>query len=94
MVYGETGRYPLFVSTYVKCVKFLLCILKMSPQRLPYKAYKKLLYLHERNRRTWASSVRYVLYRYGFGGVWENQGVGDEKNCLKEFKDRLLTLYK
>ena len=22
MVYGETGRYPLFMSTYVKCVKF------------------------------------------------------------------------
>ena len=63
----------------MKCVKFWLCILKMSPHRLPYKAYKMLLYLHERNRRTGASSVCYVLYRYGFHEVWENQGVGDEK---------------
>ena len=78
MVYGETGRYPLFVSTYVKCVKFCLRILKMSPHRLPYKAYKMLLYLHERNRRTWASSVCYVMYRYGFDEVWKNQGVGDK----------------
>ena len=22
MVYGETGRYPLFVNIYVKCIKF------------------------------------------------------------------------
>ena len=72
MVYGETGRYLLFMSTYVKCVKFLLRILKISPQRLPYKAYKMLLYLHERNRRTWASSVCYVLYRCGFDEVCEN----------------------
>ena len=48
MVYGETGRYPHFMSTYVKCVKFSLCILKMSPHRLPYKAYRMLLYLHMR----------------------------------------------
>ena len=74
--------------------KVLVAYLKMSPHRLPYKAYKMLLYLHERNRRTWASSVCYVLYRYGFDKVWENQGVGDENFFLKEFKDRLLTLYK
>ena len=78
MVYGETGRYPLFMSTYVKCVKFWLRILKMSPHRQPYKSYKILLYLHERNRRTWASSVCHVLYRYDFDEVWENQGVGDD----------------
>ena len=83
MAYGETGRYPLFMITYVKCVKFWLRIVKMSPHRLPYKAYKMMLYLHERNRRTWASSVCYVLYRYGFDEVWENQGVGDEINVFQ-----------
>ena len=74
--------------------KVLVAYLKMSPHRLPYKAYKMLLYLHERNRRTWASSVCYVLYRYGFDEVWKNQGVGDEFFFLKGFKDRQLTLYK
>ena len=94
MVDGETGRYPLFMSTYVKCIKFWMRVLKMSPHRLPYKSYKMLLYLQARNRRKWASSVCFVLYRYGFDEVWENQGVGDEKLFLKEFKDWLLTLYK
>ena len=54
-----------------------------------------LLCLHERNRRTWASSVSYVMYRYGFDEVWKNQGVGDEKKKdFKEFRDKQLTLYK
>ena len=83
MVYGETGRYPLFVNIYVKCIKFWLRILKMPPCRLPFKAYKMLLHLHERNKRTWASSVCYVLYKYDFGDVWVNQGVGDEEAFLK-----------
>ena len=51
MVYGETGRYPLFVNIYVKCIKSLLRILKMPPCRLPFKAYKMLLHLHERKQK-------------------------------------------
>ena len=94
MVYGETGRYPLFVNIYVKCIKFWLRILKLPPCRLPFKAYKMLLHPHERNKRTWASSVCYVLYKYDFDDVWVNQGVGDEKAFLKEFKERILSLYR
>ena len=51
----------------------------MPPCRLPFKAYKMLLHLHEQNKRTWASSVCYALYKYDFGCVWVNQGVGDER---------------
>ena len=50
-----------------------------------------LLYVHEQNRKTWASSVCFLLYKYGFNHVWENQGVRDEKTFLKEFKNRLIT---
>ena len=63
IIYGETGRYPLFVNIYVKCIKFWLRILKMPPHRLPFKAYRKLLDLHEQNKKTWASSVCYMLYK-------------------------------
>ena len=66
----------------------------MPPCRLPFKVYKMLLHLHERNKRTWASSVCYVLYKYDFGDVWVNQGVGDEKAFLKELKKRVLSVYR
>ena len=36
-----------------------------------------LLSLHSQNKKTWVSEICYVLYRYGFGHVWENQGVGN-----------------
>ena len=35
-----------------------------------------------------------MLYKYDFGDVWVNQGVGDEKAFLKEFKERVLSLYR
>ena len=66
----------------------------MSPNRLPFKAYRMLLHLHEQNKKTWVSSVCYVLYKYDFGEVWVNQGVGNEKAFLKEFKERVLSLYR
>ena len=85
---------PVICKYLCKCIKFWLRILKMTPCRLPFKVYKMLLQLHERNKRTWASSVCYVLYKYDFGDVWVNQGVGDEKAFLKEIKERVLSLYR
>ena len=52
VVYGETGRCPLFVNIVVKCVKYGLRILKMPSHRFPHKVYRMLLYLHEQNRKT------------------------------------------
>ena len=67
---------------------------RMSPHRSPFKAYRMLLHLHEQNKKTWASSVCYVLYKYDLGEVWVNQGVGNEKAFLKESKERVLSLYR
>ena len=75
IVYGETGRYPLFVNIYLKCIQFRLLILNMSPHRLQFKAYTMLLHLHEQNKNTWASSVCYVLYKCDCNEVWVNQSV-------------------
>lgn len=94
MVYGETGRYPLFINSFVKCIRFWLRILRMPHHRLPSKAYKMLKYLHEQNKKTWASSICYTLYMYGFDEVWENQGVGDERAFLTAFKETLISSYK
>ena len=93
MAYSETGRCPLFVNIYDKCINIWLRILKMPPCRLLFKACK-MLYLHEQNKRTRASSVCYALYKYDFGDVWVNQGGGDEKAFLKEFKERVVSLYR
>ena len=53
-----------------------------------------MLHMHEQNRNTWASSICFMLYRYGFDEAWKNQGVGDEKAFISIFKERAIFVYK
>ena len=46
--------------------------------------------MHHQNRNTWASSICWMLYRYGFDHVWDNHGVGDKKVFLALFRERLI----
>ena len=89
LVYGETGRYPLSVFIYTQCISYWLKLLRMPDHRLPVKSYKMSLNLHNLNKKTWASSVCYLLYSFGYGFVWENQGVGRPALFLRQFKLRL-----
>ena len=93
VLYGETGRYPLSVVTYVKCIKFWLRLLKLENYRYSKKAYNMLKYLQSQNYITWVDNVRNTLYQYGFGIVWESQGVGDDLAFLKCFKQRIMDCY-
>ena len=40
-------------------------------------------------RWTWATEVKELLFRYGFGYVWIAQDVGDVDMFLRAFKQRL-----
>ena len=90
LVYGDSGRYPVFIISYCKCIKFWLKIVRMNSSRLVHKAYHMLLYLQMQNYKTWIDQVKNVLFMYGFGYVWEAQGVGSEALFLKCFKERLI----
>ena len=93
LLYGDTGRYPLFVTTYVKCIKFWLRLLRLDNSRYSKKAYNMLKYLQGQNFITWVDDIRNTLYTYGYGIVWENQGVGNESVFLANFKQRLQDCY-
>ena len=47
LVYGETGRYPLYVNTYTRCIKYWLNLVRMPDNRIPSKSYK-MLYVRTR----------------------------------------------
>ena len=46
--------------------------------------------LDESNRITWASHIKNLLFRFGFGYVWISQDVGDETYFMYVFKQRIL----
>lgn len=94
MIYGELGRYPLFVNTFIQAVKYWLKILEMPSERLPKAAYDTLKSMDERGKKTWATSIRDILFRYGFGYVWTFQGVGNKSRFMREFRERLVDCYR
>ena len=93
LVYGESGRYPLFINIHVRQIKYWITLTRMSEDRIPRKCYWMLYNLHCRNKNNWVSSVCFTLYRYGFGFVWEQQGVSSIRNFLVEFRQRLVDCY-
>ena len=66
----------------------------MCPNRFCRKSYLMLLNLHNQGYVTWVDRVKRVLYTYGFGFVWEAQGVGNEISFLKCFRERLVDCYR
>ena len=88
MVYGELGRYPLFVNSTPRCFKYWLRVLKMDDTRIPKQAYKMTL-MDESEKKCWVTQVKNVLSKNGFYCVWLQQGVGDEKKFVCELKQRL-----
>ena len=90
-VYGDTGRYPLYINSAINCIRYWLKLLKMGSNRLPRKAYLMLFDLDSKEKKNWVSDVRCKLYQLGFGYVWLNQGVGDDAKFLCELRYRLVT---
>ena len=88
-MYDESGRYPLAVSSQIRSIKYCLRLLKLNQDRLPFGAYRCSQNLAERGKVSWSGRVKELLLKQGFGEVWYNQGVGDEKKFLRTFSQRL-----
>ena len=65
----------------------------MGNHRYPKQCYLMLKILDDVGRKTWASSIQSLLYRFGFGYAWVAQEVGNEMNLLSLFKQRLIGCY-
>ena len=49
----------------------------MENTRYPKACYSLAKTLDDAGRLTWATSIKSLLYRHGYGIVWFQQGVGD-----------------
>jgi hypothetical protein len=93
MVYGELGRYPLYINSCVRCVKYWLKIVSMSDDRLPKQAYKMLLRVDENDKECWATRIRRILCNLGFTEIWNQQGTDQADVFLFVLKQRLIDKY-
>ena len=92
-VLGECGRSPLAVKCTLKVINFWLKLLNMDVNRLPKSCYEMLFNLDKIGRKTWASEVKNILYKFGYGIVWFEQGVGDSAVFVRAFEQRVTDCY-
>jgi hypothetical protein len=83
----------IYIECQVKLIKFWLRIISINQNSLLKACYEMMFTLSRNGRINWASKVKNLLYRYGFGIVWEQQSVNDAKSFLHEFRTRLEDCY-
>ena len=64
---GECGRLPVAITYMVRCLTYWIKLLTMETHRYPKQCYIMLKRLDEVGKITWASHVKEMLYKYGFG---------------------------
>ena len=90
LVYGEVNRFPIYLNSAVRCIKYWLKLTQMEQARLPKKAYNMLYILDARGKSNWVTMVKRKLYGLGFGFVWLQQGVGNVREFISTFRLRLI----
>jgi hypothetical protein len=91
-VYGELGRYPLFIKRYLCLIKYWFKLLKTDNVILQY-VYKQSLEDDKRGRKNWVSNIRKLLHDYGFGYVWINPQIVNINCFLQHFKQKVIDCF-
>ena len=96
-VYGELGVFPLIVERKIRVIKYWLKIVRNLGVKEHYvhRIYRELCDLNivQPNVTTWVSQVKLLLESNGFGYVWANQAVDNERDFIRLFKERLCDVY-
>ena len=92
-ILGECGRLPLCCIYFKRCISYWIKLLGMENNRYPKACYNMLKSLDDAGRNTWASHIKKLLFRYGFGTVWIEQQVGNPTYFLNLFSQRIRDCY-
>jgi exonuclease III len=88
MVYSELGRYPIYIKRKVRIIKYWFKLLKTNNciLRSCYdQQYTELL----KGKSNWLNDVKSILSSNGYGVIWLQQSVDNEKLFLSSFENRL-----
>ena len=95
-IYGELGEFPIEIEKNVRIIKYWLKLVR--PHEINSKGtYVRALYGEMMGSlesgsicgNEWAKYVKNMLERNGFGNIWIDQQVRNEKVFIEEFRQRL-----
>ena len=93
-VYIEFGRKPLIFERYIRIVRYWFKLLKQTNDPLTKSVYNMFFEVQIGMSPNPAGRLlRDLLFKFGFGEMWLNQGIGDEKLFLAAFKQRIGDIY-
>ena len=92
-IYGDLGRFPLYINACIRAIKYWLRLGTMGVDKLPKQAYLMLSHSPIPQNRNWARAIKQCLFELGFGFVWLSGGVGNTKYFLNTLKRRLKDCY-
>ena len=93
-IYGDTGRYPLFLKQQILAWKYwirLISLPKSCYLRIVYNSLATLDFIGETN---WCSHIRSLLFRTNHCDVWKNHRVENANRLIKQVKLCLIYIYK
>ena len=64
IVYGDTGRFPLYVNHWTKCIKYWFRLMHMPRERFSRQAYEMLESLDVKGIKTWVTDIKTILCKY------------------------------
>ena len=94
LVYGETGRYPLYVDSTMSTIRYWFKVINMDPARIPRQAYEREKLEINHKTTGWAKGIKQCLETNGFAEIWINEGTNNENKFMKTLKQRLIDCYK
>ena len=92
-VYGDLGRYPLYIQRYVRIIKFW-CRIVSSDNILVSYFYKNMVESCSKGAKNWASNVKSLLDTYGFSYAWCNPLSLNLNTFHLLFKERVIDVFK
>ena len=85
MLYGEFGKYPLFINIYTKMISFWSRLILGDENKFSFKIYKYMIRYPE-NTFKWVSKVKAILENVGRPDLWIYQQQLVNKNTHKLVK--------
>ena len=91
-IYGELGRYPLYVNRFTRIIKYWCKLLKTENSILK-KVYENMLIDCNNGKNNWVTKVKSLLCNYGFTNVFMNAPYIDLKTFPELFKRRVIDVF-
>ena len=93
LIYGEVGRYPLYIDSIIRALNYWYKLLQLEDNRLP-----KLAYIREKQEMTktqgWATNLKRCLEQNGYADRWIYENTNNMNSFIKRFKQRLIDCFK